>query len=155
MQSVTLNYRHTCTPDRHSTSQPLCCQGVLQVGPSLVDGGPPSNCTQMARPSGHTTVVVFQMHAGDNCRHCNLSPTLPTNDDRPNITPASSQHGAKRRAGLYCLLNTRVVRRERCLAKPCTDVIGDINRPLIFHYFCTNNVPFATGNKHTANDVKF
>ena len=39
-------------------------------------------------------VFVFRVHAGSN--FCDAVIAYITHDDRPNISPASSQHGAKR-----------------------------------------------------------
>ena len=37
----------------------------------------------------------------------------------------------------------------------CVCVCNPDPKPYFSHCFSTNNTPFATGNKHTANDVKF
>jgi len=70
-------------------------QGVLQVGPSLDDG--PALANSHSRWAGQSHPVG---HDGIGHGSCCASDAITLHDDLPNISPASSRHGAKRRGRL-------------------------------------------------------
>jgi len=72
---------------------------VLQVGPLLADGGPLA--TPHSDQCGVGQLLCF------TCMQAITADTVIayiTHDDRPNISSASSQHGAKRRSGMYIII---------------------------------------------------
>jgi len=82
--SRTLDYNTHCTLYNVSI--------VLQVGPSLADGCPPSDSTQIADGCGVDRLLCFrrlETIIGDTVI------AYITHDDRSNISLATNRHGAK------------------------------------------------------------